>query len=158
MKFKLMWQLWPEIEFLQRAGSKVTTNWGKLITAQYFLSFLATFQASEPHDRQIHEWVLWFLKLFFNRIESHLNFSLHPSNLIGDGPLECTANQRRSTLNLWNSFYRVIITHLRDKILFQCYLNYLSISRSVMPDYLQPHGLYSAFQVPLSMEFCRQEY
>ena len=33
-----------------------------------------------------------------------------------------------------------------------------SVSRSVVSDSLQPHGLYIAYQVPWSMEFSRQEY
>ena len=32
------------------------------------------------------------------------------------------------------------------------------VSRSVMSDSLQPHGLYVACHAPLSTEFCRPEY
>ena len=34
----------------------------------------------------------------------------------------------------------------------------LHVSRSVVSDSLQPHGLYVAHQAPLSMKFFRQEY
>ena len=35
---------------------------------------------------------------------------------------------------------------------------YERVSRSVLSDSLQPHGLYVAHQAPLSMEFSRPEY
>ena len=38
------------------------------------------------------------------------------------------------------------------------FLRLMCVSHSVRSDSLQPHGLYIAHQVPLSMEFSRQEY
>ena len=41
---------------------------------------------------------------------------------------------------------------------FFCLIFLKNVSRTVVSDSLRPYGLYVVFQVPLSMEFSRQEY